>query len=230
MHAQPAWRWRAAPILAIPVVLLACDTGTVSPESTAPAAMGRAAGPAAEFSAWTPAIRVEDIPGTHPMFNTSSLDGCPLVSRDGKSFFMASDRPGGLGGIDIAKRNSVDDPWGEPVNVGAPINSEYNDFCPTIDRDGHRFFFVSERPTWSGGAACGGADIYITRFRADGTADDHRTSAATGMAVRTAPRVRRARRRCRRVEVVRCSTSPVLARVGFRPRLLGRSVEIRTST
>ena len=32
-----------------------------------------------------------------------------------------------------------------PVNVGAPVNSSVDDFCPTIDRDGHRFFFVSRR-------------------------------------------------------------------------------------
>lgn len=111
---------------------------------------------------WSPAIRVEDIPGTSESFNTSSLDGCPFVARDGKTFYMASDRPGGLGGIDIwvSTRAGVSDPWGAPVNVGAPVNSSSNDFCPTIDRDGHRFFFVSNRP-----GGCGGDDIYVTRLR-----------------------------------------------------------------
>ena len=118
-----------------------------------------------EFSAWSPATRVEAAPGTDPSFNGAALDGCPFISRDGKTFYMASNRPGGLGGIDIwvSTRADVDDPWGAPVNVGAPVNSPANDFCPTIARDGHLFYFVSNR---TGG--CGGDDIYVTRLRPDG--------------------------------------------------------------
>jgi len=121
---------------------------------------------APEFGPWSIAGRIEDtLPGAHPDFNTPSLDGCPFISRDGTTFFMASDRPGGLGGIDIwmSTRGSVNDPWGAPVNVGAPVNSAANDFCPTLGFDGTRFFFVSTR---EGG--CGLADIYETRLRADG--------------------------------------------------------------
>lgn len=117
---------------------------------------------ASSFEPWSPAVRVESLPGTHPDFNGAALDGCPFISRDGKSFFMASTRPGGLGGIDIwvSKREQAGDPWGAPVNVGAPVNSPENDFCPTLDRDGHTFYFVSNRP-----GGCGGDDIYTTRLR-----------------------------------------------------------------
>jgi Tol biopolymer transport system component len=120
---------------------------------------------AGEFSSWASAVRVESIPGTDPSFNGAALDGCPFVSRDGKRFYMASNRTGGLGGIDIwvASRDSVDEPWGAPVNVGAPVNSAANDFCPTIARDGHLFYFVSNRP-----GGCGGDDIYTTRLRPGG--------------------------------------------------------------
>jgi Tol biopolymer transport system component len=74
---------------------------------------------------------------------------------------MASNRPGGLGNLDIwvAERESPDGPFGAPVNMGVPINSEYNDFCPSPLRDGKRFMFVSNRP-----GGCGGADIYLTRY------------------------------------------------------------------
>jgi Tol biopolymer transport system component len=118
-----------------------------------------------QFGSWSQAQRVESISGTDATFNGPALDGCPFVSRDGKTFYMASTRAGGLGGIDIwvSRRASVDDPWGAPVNVGAPVNSAANDFCPTISRDGHLFYFVSNR---SGG--CGGDDIYATRLRPDG--------------------------------------------------------------
>lgn len=126
---------------------------------------GAAVAASGDYGPWSQAVRVESIPGTNPNFNGPSLDGCPFVSRDGKSFYMASNRPGGLGGIDIwvSTRESVADPWGEPVNVGAPVNSAANDFCPTISRDGHEFYFVSNR---AGG--CGGDDIYTTRLRPAG--------------------------------------------------------------
>ena len=55
---------------------------------------------ASSFGPWSGAVRVESLPGTHPDFNGPALDGCPFISRDGKSFFMASTRPGGLGGIE----------------------------------------------------------------------------------------------------------------------------------
>src|SRR5687767_6902633 len=118
-----------------------------------------------DFGAWSPATRVEATPGTDPSFNGAALDGCPFISRDGKTFYMASNRSGGVGGIDIwvTTRESVDDPWGAPVNVGEPVNSAANDFCPTISRDGHLFYFVSNRAD-----GCGGDDIYVTRLRPDG--------------------------------------------------------------
>jgi hypothetical protein len=116
------------------------------------------------FSGWSPAVRVEAA-GADPAFNGAALDGCPFISRDNKTFYMASNRPGGLGGIDIwvSHRASADEPWSAPANVGAPVNSSANDFCPTISRDGHEFYFVSNR---AGG--CGGDDIYATRLRSDG--------------------------------------------------------------
>jgi Tol biopolymer transport system component len=119
----------------------------------------------AEFGSWSAATRVEAAPGADPTFNGMALDGCPFISRDGKTFYMASNRGGGLGGIDIwvATRDNASDPWGAPVNVGAPVNSAANDFCPTISRDGHLFYFVSNRP-----GGCGGDDIYVTRLRPDG--------------------------------------------------------------
>src|SRR5690606_2293246 len=104
---------------------------------------------------WGAPVNVETSPGTSPEFNSSSLDGCPFESPDGLSFYMASDRPGGQGGIDIWKstRNSVNAGWGTPVNLGAPVNSGADDFCPTPVEDG-RLFFVSGRP-----GGCGGPDL-----------------------------------------------------------------------
>lgn len=113
------------------------------------------------FSDWAPAVSLESIPGSSSEVNTAFLDGCPILSRNGLQLYMASNRPGGFGNLDIwvAERDTSDGAFGAPVNLGAPINSEFNDFCPSPLRDGHGFMFVSNRP-----GGCGGSDIYITRY------------------------------------------------------------------
>lgn len=112
-------------------------------------------------SSWGPATSLESILGSSTEVNTAFLDGCPILSRDGLQLYIASNRTGGLGNLDIwvAERSAPDGAFGTPVNIGAPINSEYNDFCPSPLRDGHGFMFVSNRP-----GGCGGSDIYLTRW------------------------------------------------------------------
>jgi Tol biopolymer transport system component len=116
---------------------------------------------ASSFSSWGPAASLESIPGTSSELNTPALEGCPFLSRDGLKLYMASNRPGGQGGIDIwvAERVSQVGSFGDPANLGAPINSSANDFCPSPLRDGKGFLFVSNRPD-----GCGGTDIYMTRY------------------------------------------------------------------
>ena len=124
-----------------------------------------------DYSAWSLAVAIEaSTPGADPEFNTASLDGCPFIAPDGRQFFMASNRPGSVGGIDIwvSTRERTSDPWGPPVNVGEPVNSAADDFCPTMSRDGHTLYFVSRRQTGVQGTDwCGGSDIYVARARAD---------------------------------------------------------------
>lgn len=126
---------------------------------------GTALGLMGGFRPWTQAVRVESATGSHVDFNGPTLDGCPFIARDDKTFFMASDRPGGLGGIDIwvSTRTGKREPWSAPVNLGAPINSADNDFCPTMAADGRQFYFVSNRP-----GGCGGDDIYTSRLSRHG--------------------------------------------------------------
>ncbi len=118
------------------------------------------------FGQWGQAQRVQDLPGTDPSFNTDGfLDGCPFISPDGRMLFMASNRPGGAGGTDIwvSIRAKKSDPWGPAHNVGAPVNSDQNDFCPTLARNGKTFYFVSNRAGSCGATA--NADIYVTKLK-----------------------------------------------------------------
>jgi hypothetical protein len=125
------------------------------------------AGP--RFSAWSTAQKVDEIADNHADVNTASLDRCPIQSQDGLSLYMASNRPGsmesspGVRSLDIwvAYRESTDAPFGEPVNLGSPLNSAADDFCPTTVR-GNGLFFVSRKVV--AGVTCGLGDIYFTRF------------------------------------------------------------------
>ncbi len=117
---------------------------------------------AKSFGAWAPARSLESLPGSGSEVNTASLDGCPIQAPDGLSLYMATNRPGGLGGIDIwvAFRSSTEVGFGDPVNLGAPVNSTADDFCPTPVR-GKGLFFVSRR---AGGCAPNSADMYFARL------------------------------------------------------------------
>jgi hypothetical protein len=123
------------------------------------AAFAADAGP--HFSAWAPAQKLDEVAGNNAEVNTAFLDGCPIQAPDGLSLYMASNRPGGLGGLDIwvATREREDAPWSAPVNLGAPVNSAADDFCPTPIH-GRGLFFVS-REALPG--SCGLGDIYFTR-------------------------------------------------------------------
>jgi hypothetical protein len=116
---------------------------------------------AMHFTPWGTPVNAESVAGTSTELNTPFNDGCPIQSPEGLSLYMATNRPGGLGGQDIwvARRSSRDARWGAPENLGAPVNSAANDFCPT-PLPGKRLLFVSER---GGAGTCGGADIYLTR-------------------------------------------------------------------
>jgi hypothetical protein len=121
-----------------------------------------AAQAAPRYSAWTAAAPVTEV-------NDDTVpDGCPIESRDGLSLYIASTRTGTLGGNDIwaADRASKGDLFGTPQNLGGPVNSSANDFCPTPIQ-GSYLLFVSERPgddTCHSGPGVG--DIYMVRRNA----------------------------------------------------------------
>lgn len=118
---------------------------------------------AMHFSGWSTAQKLDEIGANSSELNTPSLDGCPIQSPDGRSLFLASNRPGGRGGLDIwvATRESTDAPWGAPQNLPEPINSSADDFCPTPVRGGG-LLFVSRRLV--SGVSCGLGDIYFSRL------------------------------------------------------------------
>lgn len=82
------------------------------------------------------------------VINTGDEEILPILSNDGLSLFYSSGligpaRPGGLGGSDIwmARRESRDSEWTEPVNLGAPVNSSISEWGPSISADGSTLYF-----------------------------------------------------------------------------------------
>ena len=99
--------------------------------------------------------------------NTTHFDGFPMVMANGLTLYFSSDRPGGKGDLDIyvSYRNSINDEWQKPINLGSQINSSASDHSVTISKDGHYMYFTSEK---EGGE--GGADLYVS-YRDDITTD-----------------------------------------------------------
>ena len=136
------------------------------------AALIVAAAAVAATHAWSTAQKIDEVGGNSSEINTPSVDGCPIQAPDGLSLYFASNRPGGQGGLDIwlATRTSTSAPWGAPHNLGEPVNSTADDFCPTpVGKGG--LFFVSREPM---PGACGQGDIYFTHRTADGWAEPER--------------------------------------------------------
>jgi WD40-like Beta Propeller Repeat len=91
--------------------------------------------------------------------NSSVEDNHASVRRDGREIFFNSRRPGGQGfDIWVATRDNVHDAWSTPVNLGAPVNSQFAEFHPNISFDGRTLLFIA--PLARGGL--GGFDIWMT--------------------------------------------------------------------
>ena len=96
-----------------------------------------------------------------PPINTDAGEVPCSISSDGLKLYLMDTntlRTGNLGGNDIwvAKRSSVSEPWGEPVNLGPPINTEHDDAMPSLSADGLTLYFGSKRP-----GGYGGRDIWV---------------------------------------------------------------------
>ncbi len=85
-------------------------------------------------------------------FNTNEFDDChPAISIDGDKLFFASNRPGGLGGMDIFVAYKVGESWSEPVNLGPGVNTPGNDAFPFIHADNTLYFSSDGQKDRKGG-------------------------------------------------------------------------------
>jgi outer membrane protein OmpA-like peptidoglycan-associated protein len=104
---------------------------------------------------WLPAVNLGD------KINTPQNEDSPYVTPDGSRLYFGSSGHPGMGGEDIFYVELSNGKISQPVNLGYPINSVFNDnyFMPTPNLT--EGFFASMRP---GGK--GSADIYQVKMSA----------------------------------------------------------------
>jgi hypothetical protein len=81
--------------------------------------------------------------------NSPYDDARPFVRADGNEIVFDSNRPGGVGLTDIwaAQRRHPWQPWSQPVNLGAAVNSPAAETRPSLSSDGTTLYFGSTRGT-----------------------------------------------------------------------------------
>jgi hypothetical protein len=65
--------------------------------------------------------------------SSTSWEAQPFFSRDGTMLAFCSDRPGGMGGMDIWISTREGSEWSEPRNAGSGVNSLANEITPSFD-------------------------------------------------------------------------------------------------
>lgn len=100
--------------------------------------------------------------------NSPYWESQPSINANGRMLFFVSNRPGGIGGMDIwysvGKTNGK---WNNPINPGKTVNTPGDEFSPFIYFNGKTLYFSS-----NGRESFGGFDIYATSLTPDSTWSD----------------------------------------------------------
>lgn len=95
--------------------------------------------------------------------NSYAWESQPSLSADGRVLYFVSDRKGGLGGRDIYRAEKDEKgKWKKAENMGAVINTRFEEISPFIHSNGITLYFSS-----TGHPGFGGYDIFHT-MRKDG--------------------------------------------------------------
>ena len=99
-----------------------------------------------------------DTPVAVDELNSPAHDEKPSIRFDGHEIYLASDRTGGVGDLDIyvSTRQGNAGAWETPINLGLAVNTSFQDRRPALSPDGTMLFFDSNR---TGGV--GNLDLYV---------------------------------------------------------------------
>ncbi|MDP7018960.1 MAG: protein kinase [Pirellulaceae bacterium] len=101
-----------------------------------------------------------------PVINGVESEGSPDVSADGLALVFESRREvsHGVGDLWMSTRTSIDEPWGEPVNLGAEVNTPTWDAGPEFAINDTVLFF-STRGLKDGDSRRDDADVWMVPIR-----------------------------------------------------------------
>ena len=92
--------------------------------------------------------------------NSDNYSSChPSLSSDGLKMYFSSNRPGGMGGMDIYVSEFVNGAWQAPQNLGPTVNSMGNEVFPYVDKEGSLYY------SSNGFVGVGGLDLYVATKR-----------------------------------------------------------------
>jgi Tol biopolymer transport system component len=97
-------------------------------------------------SKWTPENLGETV-------NTDSNETQVALTHSGRSLYIVTNRPGGVGMNDlwVSQRANPQAPWEQPFNLGPLINGTANDSSPTFTPDDICMYYASPGPVGGGG-------------------------------------------------------------------------------
>jgi hypothetical protein len=81
----------------------------------------------------------------------------PALAPDGRRLYFSSDKPGGVGGMDLYYCELINNEWGSPVNPGPVINTKKNESFPFVNHYG-KLYFSSD-----GHKGFGGKDLFYSQ-------------------------------------------------------------------
>lgn len=91
--------------------------------------------------------------------NNKSIHSSYAFSSNNRVLIIAADRDGGVGQLDLYVSFLINEnTYSQPVNIGATVNTRYNDGTPFIAEDNTTLYFSSY-----GHNSNGSSDIYMTR-------------------------------------------------------------------
>ena len=102
-----------------------------------------------------------------PLNNDQYSNEHPALSTDGTKLYFASDKPGGMGGMDLYVSHHITDSqgtgsWSLPINLGPGINTAGNDMFPFVDHQGNLWYASNGIP------GLGGLDVFFAGKLGDG--------------------------------------------------------------
>ena len=95
-----------------------------------------------EFSNWAPVVHLP------PPINSEFNDQAPILSKDERTLFFTSNRPGSIGDSEdiwVSTRQTRNSPWRTPVNLGPTVNTPGIERLRSITPDGRVLLFMSDR-------------------------------------------------------------------------------------